>query len=74
MQCQRAAAQKYYASIWVNKEVFQENFYGYVSIFIQNVYSYVKHHLKYCVQVWCPYLANDIDVMGSRSFCEVRAT
>ena len=25
--------------------------------------TYVRHHQEYCVQLWCPYLAKDIDTL-----------
>ena len=34
-------------------------------VFLYNldVHLYVQHHLEYCVQVWNPYLARDIDIL-----------
>ena len=31
-------------------------------LFIFLYKTYVRPHLEYCVQIWCPYLARDMDV------------
>ena len=38
-------------------------------LFIFLYKTYVRPHLEYCIQLWCPYLARDIDTLEKVQKC-----
>jgi len=42
---------------------------AFIDLFVFLYKTYVRPHLEYCVQLWCPYLAKDINIHEKVQVC-----